>query len=847
MRFSGTVSLRPVRMGFIVRPTDLATVRRIMRLCNCLWGGRYNPIIPYFDESPPRWIGRHQRAKGLDIARGYINFFEPDVLVEASAGMADDLGWSHDDRYLGQPRLVTLDELIQINSRKRAEFAAGQDIFDVIAYLYDQEYKYERRHKRPFVLWEPREHEAFFELFGGTYPADGPLTYIVDAYRDVFEPETLPTSSGSYLKFLKDEYSSPAWITRYGLAEAVSNRNEPTIFIFDSDDSEDLVDGWNHRLVQNNFLPVNLHWLSDHAEYLRARIKARHRPIPGNPFGTMFHTEVEFSRSISDETRNELVRRHFIGLPENSFFLRHYPVMWEVQKERFVSVERRIIVNAKSQSFDHEIDTDGYVRVPTLIPDFRDEGRSHTSSTWINVIQPSNDYRKEDVAVVFPTNLWKPGFPRLLTGEQLTVTREGWVIPQQYAIGYSLLRPLGGRDAVTDWFKLNKIKALPSEAGQVAAQVIAAAGHLHACGMFADRKTIELLNSMAESHSEQQRSGRRVDRMTPDRAKHRGKIQQHFSERAKRSFGYWNSLDFFLERSVFRAGLQVKCPTCAYNNWFDLDAISYKPTCTRCLNEFKLSQTPDSLRRYEWFYRVIGPFAAPDFVRGGYSVALTLRCMAERHSSELTWSTGLELAELDCEVDFAGWYRRGFIWTDKEREEPTFFIGESKSFGVDAFDKETVENLRKVAERFPGAYIIVSSLKMIVDYSPNEIRLLQELAEWGRARLNDGGLRNPLIILTGLELFSEHGITQAWKAAGEPASRFVQPAHVDLTDWYQLAEATQQRYLGLSAFYADFQAQRRARANLLRLLRRRIGSLELHANRMQLITVLKARSKIYIT
>ena len=812
-----------------------------MRLCNCLWGGRYNPIIPYFEENLPRWMERRERTSGFDIARGYIDFFEPDVLVEASVGMADHLGWAHDDRYLGLQRLIALEQFVEINNRKRAEFVAGQDIFDVMAHLYDQEYKYERRHKRPFVLWEPDEHDAFFELLGGTYPDDESLKYIAGGYRDVFEPETLPTSSTSYLTFLKGHYVGPSWITRHALQETVGNRNEPTIFIFDPQNSEDLVDGWNHRLVQSNFLPVNVHWLSDHAEVLREQIRAYHRPIPGNPFGTMFHTSVEFARSVNVKAIKELVTRHFSGLPQNSFLPSAYPLMWEVRTERFASVDRRIAVIAKSQSFDEEIDTEGYVRVPTLVPDFHKEGRLHTSSTWINVIQPSDNYRKDDVALVFPTNIWKPGFPHLQTGEQLTITREGCVIPQQYAIGYSLLRPIEGRDAIIEWFKIQGLEAVPSEAGQVAAQIIASAGNLLACGMFADRKTIELLNSMAESYSEKQRDGKRVKRLTPDRAKHRGEIKQHFAERMKRSFGYWSSLDFFLKRSVFRAGLQVKCPTCAYNNWFDLDAISYKPTCSRCLNEFTLSQTPDYLRSYEWFYRVIGPFAAPDFVRGGYAVALTLRCITERHSSELTWSTGLELTELGCEVDFAGWYRRGFILTDKEREEPAFFIGESKSFGLNAFDKGAMENLRRVAENFPGAYIIVSSLKTIPDYSQREIGLLRELAEWGRTRRSDGSLKNPLIVLTGIELFSEHGITQAWKAAG-----FVQPAHVDMTDWYQLAEATQQTYLGLRPFYADFQMQLHARANLLRLLKRHVDALELHSNRTRLVRLLKARSKIYI-
>ena len=342
-----------------------------------------------------------------------------------------------------------------------------------------------------------------------------------------------------------------------------------------------------------------------------------------------------------------------------------------------------------------------------------------------------------------------------------------------------------------------------------------------ACGMFADRETVELLNSMAESHSEQQRDGRPIRRSVPDRAKHRNEIKQHFAQRAKRSFGHWNRLNYFLERSVFRAGLRVQCPTCAYYIWFDLETISYNPTCSRCLNEFKLSQAPDDLGDFEWFYRVIGPFAAPDYVRGGYAVALTLRCIAERHEAELTWSTGLELNELGCEVDFAGWYQRGSLMSNREREEPVFFVGEAKSFGRSAIAKKSIDNLRLLAERFPNAFMIVSSLKTIADYSVQELDLLRELARWGRSVRIRGKPRNPLVVLTGRELFSDQGIRHAWQEDVGNASRFVQHSAVDLTDLYQLAECTQQLYLGLPPFYADFQDQLIQRTRIIRALRHR--------------------------
>jgi hypothetical protein len=804
-----------------------------MRLCNCLWGGRYNPIIPIFENIDQWCIEHHEHAHALDVARGYIDFFEPDVLVEASPGMADRLGWKSDNHYFELPRVIPLENFFELNSRKQVDFSAGIDICNIIAHLYDLEYKYQRRHKRPFAIVEPAE-DAFFELFGGAYPNDETLAYIPDAYRDVFEPEALSASPSSYLKFLREGYAGPAWITRHALEEASGRRHGPTIFILNPKEPQDLIDGWNYRLVERNFLPVNLNWLAEHADFLRERIQEYHRPIPGNPFGTMFHTNVEFSGSVTRQTAAELLVQHFQGLPQSSFFIGYYPTMWRVERERFVSTDRRILINSKSESFDEEVDADGYARIPTLAPDFHDRSGLHTHSCWINVIEPGTNYRNHDIALVYPSNLWQPGYPRLQSSRRLTITREGWATPERYHIGYSLLRPAPGRQAMVDWFETQDIRATPSEAGQVAAQVISSAGGLLACGMFADKETILLLNSMAENHSEQQRDGKRIRRTIPDRAKHRNEIDQHFIRRAKRSFGFWNRLEYFLDHSVFRAGLRVQCPTCAYYNWFDLDAISYDPTCNRCLKKFKLGQTPKDLRDFQWFYRVIGPFAAPDYVRGGYAVALTLRCIAERHESELTWSTGLELSDPLCEIDFAAWYRRGSTLANKEREEPVFVVGEAKSFGRNAIDSDSIESLRQVGERFSGAVLIVSSLKSIAEYTTSELDLLKNLARWGRARHVFGKPRNPVIVLTGTELFAVHGIREAWRTAGGNASKFVQHAATDLSDLHQLAECTQQLYLGLPPFHADFHE--------LSLQRARQG---LHLLRARIVELLRQRSRFY--
>jgi hypothetical protein len=90
-----------------------------------------------------------------------------------------------------------------------------------------------------------------------------------------------------------------------------------------------------------------------------------------------------------------------------------------------------------------------------------------------------------------------------------------------------------------------------------------------------------------------------------------------------------------------------------------------------------------------------------------------LRCLGPRHDSEMTWSTGLALEPLVCEVDFLAWYRPSQLLRN-ESDEPLMLIGEAKSFGKNAIGDDAINSLKKLAERFPGALMVVTSLRDMV-------------------------------------------------------------------------------------------------------------------------------------
>jgi hypothetical protein len=822
MRFAGSVRYRPVRIGFLVPPDDLEVVSRVARLSTCLWGGRYNVMIPFFEAGGARWVQPFHDEGCLNVAHGYIDFFEPDTLVESSPGMADRLGWHGGEFSFGLPRIVSLEKFYEQDYRGRTNFAAGIDILETMQQLYDQEYKFERRHKQPFAKFDETKGNAFFDVVGGRYPSDEALLYLSDAYDQIFSPENLPCSADSAMRLHSEGFVTPIWVTRHRLEESSgSGISDQTFYVFDPTNAGDVIDYWNYRLIARNVVPINLEWFVHHSDFMRERVLRVHRPIPGNSFGTKFHSSIHFGSSITDETAVALITKHLSGLPDMSLVWGRDPQIWRRIGRGHERRETKIVASSKPVSFDEEMSSGRYVRLPTPSPTFLNVSGRYTKARWVSLIIPSS--RDDQSAVVYPSNLWAPRYPRLTTGENLRIGREGWTLPQEHAIGFLVLQPQDGRDAIIGWLKTQGIEAQPSEEGQVAAQVIAAAGGLRQAGMFADRETIGLLSEMAENRSDLSRDGKRVAATTPDRSKHVNTVRQHFDQRIKRSFGYWNGLNYFLERSVFRAGLRVQCPICSYRNWFDLETISYSLTCTRCLNKFQFSQSPKALHDADWFYRVVGPFAAPDYARGGYAVALTLRCLNGPNDIDMTWTTGLYLRPLNCEIDFVAWHRPGSM-LDDERDEPLLVIGEAKSFGKNAINEEAVVSLKKVADRFPGAIMVVSSLREFGEYTTDETQRLRDLALWGRREMYQGQPRNPLILFTATELFARHGIFDAWKEAGGAGV----PPSIHSADLHALADLTQKRYLKLPGFWEERMTTLNLnyqRHRLMRLIRGRAANI----------------------
>jgi hypothetical protein len=191
----GSVALRPTRIGFLVRPNqqNFSQVREIIRICTCLWGGVFNPIIPVCTTIPSAWrLDHFKEITGRGLVDAYIRFYEPDVFVEAEVGLAKEAGIADTERRLSE-RIVPLKQFIRGEGRRRFEFAFGLSAFDVYEGLYKEEFKFASRKRRKAAVF--KENDPYCEAVFGAFPKLNKLAYLKNAYSDVCEPEAFSATA----------------------------------------------------------------------------------------------------------------------------------------------------------------------------------------------------------------------------------------------------------------------------------------------------------------------------------------------------------------------------------------------------------------------------------------------------------------------------------------------------------------------------------------------------------------------------------------------------------------------------------------------------------------------------
>lgn len=816
---SATLRLRPTRIGFLVNPTDMPSVRQIMQVCTCMWGGVYNPIIPVCASTPEPW----KSPPFLDptctaLANGYIDFFEPDIYVEAEPGLSANLNIKDTELAHGCGRISPLIMLLETAARRGSNPPVGLGIIGVYKALYEREFKFVARHDHRVAQFKDGapEDEPFLDAVCGGFPRTGMLEPLEHAYRDSFAPQMLKANAKNWIKALQEGLSFPLHFTAHEIERAPDGGfGEPILFVADPASPLDMIDLWNIRLFRRHVIPINLRWFATLAPFIGDFIKRNHRPLPGNPHGVMMHTVVEFGRSIGDKRAQALVDEvRFKDLPPGSWQLKPwYDRIWTASRDDHVWRPGPARVTAKSQDLNLTVSDDGRersVQFSTLSPDFASTYHNSPSG-WINVLRFRGNRSGATLALNLHNDFEPERIQHLRIGGAVIPSREGLVLPQEFKGHGEYLRVLTGREAMTDWLKQHGVAAEISSSGRVTEQVMDSLDGYWGVKLLAHQETLQLLDRMAKSVK-----------------KFRDGTIEEYQDRtaaatawgaliARRSKETWSSnitLDRFVEANILKLGLAIRCVHCVNVNWYAIADLRETVICDRCRKSYPFPQGSIGLANTPWKFRVVGPFSVPDYADGAYATVLTLRVFSETLSSghtSLTYSPGLNFTldnRMPFEVDFSFWYRRDRCGGDEE--ETVMVFGEAKSFGTKCFHAKDVERMRQLADLFPGAFLVFAALKEALH--EEERTAIAALAQWGREPLDDGRPRAPVIVLTGTELFSTWHIAHTWKELEGKRKQFAEAGYVGLDNLWTLADVTQQIYLNLPSRSEELQCKWEAEA-----------------------------------
>lgn len=786
------IKLRPIRFVFLVKPNDKRNLLKIFQINTILWGGKFNPIIPFFKKTPKWWNKSYKAYSAKQIIDNYLDFFEPDFIVEAEKGLSDNIVFEKE-------RILQLDNLLKED--KYGENRYGLSVNDLYIHLYEKKYQFERRHKLNILHVKAKQKylKPFTSCVFGSFIDEKEFSYFEKNYFDIFEPNEIQLDAKSLAEIYKSQYFTPVDIGHIKIDIQYHEKlPNPRLFIMDIKETKDLIDFWNLRTIYKNVIAIPKQWIKELSPFCKDFILKHHRPSPWQE-EHMLNSTTMFSRSISEnEAKNiysDYIQIDIQGANTIQFW---YPDIKVEQSDWVTGIKRpRLKYTEVKKEISLSDDENHQIYFETLFPDFAE--KYDNKIRWANVINIEDWSFKNQVATNFPTNYRNPNFPKFdFYRNFLLPTTEGLTTFPEYIYSSHRWRLDSGTKTINQWLDNYCIKAVVSDAGKATQQIIDTIGGVTQVYSLTNRNVIEQLNKMANTPLTRSFQIKKFE----------NQINKHIS---KSILGHTRT-EILVSQKVVELGLELKCSKCDSWNWYKINNLDYNLICNRCLKTFNFPITKPTKSDFSrWAYRVIGAFALPDYARGGYAASLAIHFF-ERNigfSNELstTWSGGQELTLKSgekAEADF-------ILWTQKKEtvglNKPTDIVfGEAKSFAKDAFKDSDIEKMKLLAETFPKSILVFATMKEFDEFSQDEIIRLRKLAEWGRGYNNKNKqIRAYVMVLTGLELFIDDydGLSRAWEKKGGKHQELISHSMVKyhLNNLKLLAELTQQLYLDMPSYH----------------------------------------------
>lgn len=730
VRGTVNVRLRPIKLAFLVHPNDKESLLKAIEINTFLWGGTFNPIIPTYRRIPKNWeYGPFKNPDAQSVLSGYLDNFDPDYVVPMGACSDYPFDVGHREKINASEILASVDE--------DGTPTYGIGLFEVLNYFIEQEFKFQRRDPLEFCVpsFVPCLRPFLASVFGKLPENIDEIFW--NNFATPLDANKMDCSEANYAQLLSPRNLFLRHMTQFHLkiSRVVRRRWQEYIFFLDATKPLDVMDYWNLRAIGWSVIPIP-------KQFACSFVEANYQPRYSNP--EIYHyTAVLKSRSISEDEC-----QHFIdslSIPHSDeinrcprvMFHRSYPRIWREWAGDPDYVE---CCELEGDAAQHDILTgQEEVRFKTLDPKFMNRFGGYSMPRFANEIKMRFYGGEELLAEVIPEGGME--LVRVIGSfniRNLRLSRKGLVHLSQYSQSPVFLSIPQAEAIFTEWLEARGWTANVSPAGRIAKQIIRQLEKVGGLSILTRQGIIRLLGKMNTS-SEKSRSEKFV----------RSEINKIANQTALR----WQSaaegiLQQLIEAKVLQLGMEIQCPICTQSSWYSVEAVDYELQCPKCLENLSF---PHTSKEVKWAYRTLGPFSLPNQAHGAYAVLMTLHFFSAHGmlsgATTPLMSFTVEKAGTKMEADLALFFQASNFGDSKIE----VVFAECKTFN--SFEKKDADRMAKLGKAFPGAVLAFATLKESL--CEKEQRILRPLVNRSRRDWKNNRPFNPILILTGKELFLE--------------------------------------------------------------------------------------------
>jgi hypothetical protein len=805
-----TVTLRPLRLAFVVAPGDTKAIFEAVRINSYLWGGQYNPIIPLFRKLPA-WLPRLNRPdSATGLFKNYLDLFDPDFVIRV--GSVRDVAID-----IGTLKEVSLDE-IQRPIAEYDEPSYGIGLFEILDHLLNEEFRFVRRDSLHLRIPD-FGNDLFLASVFGTFPDKFPRN-IAKGLKESWSYTEAPCTRANYFEFLDASNLFARRICNHDIK--MRKRSwwwGEYVFLMDANDANDILLYWNYRALGWTILPVPSQAAKNEAleKYVAAFIENNYWPLRSNS-SIYNHTTVLGSPNVTEQQLKELVvslnlkpvaqDKHF-----KTSICSWLPRFWDEWARSKDGAERGV-VRADEKRIPVRSDNNQFEFEP-LMPAFAREFGGQGTPRCANQLELSVYSDRHEYAMVIPPGGDKLAHAAHFGGiDEIRCSNDGLVFFPKFTRWTKTMTAPAAETIFKAWFAERGWQISTSDKGSITKQLVRQIGGLWRVNWLTEESVLRFLTEIPRSGPISDSDFRaRLSRLS----KSCGRFQAE-------QLAKW-----LVESNIVKLGIDVCCPKCLQRSWYSVTEANYELVCRQCLESYRLPA--ETLKKMPWAYRGAGAFGSrlevvvvqeplartgdgppseqisdevttvrakvPDGLQGGLSVLLLLHLLSRDMHPSITPLLSFNASKGDehLEVDLGLFTRH--IRSGLNQDDVVF--AECKSFHG-RFTERDVQRMEKFARDFPGAVVVFATLRRELD--AKEKRLLIPFVNRGRRLLTTTRPNNPVVIFTANELFSWTGPRSAWKELGPPFSHHADEYGDDRV-FVSLADATQQLYLGLPSIHTQ--------------------------------------------